>query len=217
MQTRSHESGSANPLLIACILLALSSAALAGFGIWSFLNYQDQKNNTDSKIGAAVKVAKATQAKELEDLFLEREKEPYRSLKGPEDLGSVTFNYPKTWSVYVSKNGTAGEYAAYLNPGSVPPVSSAQPYATRVTIDSRQYDEALVSYEELVKSGKLKSSPVTVNGFTGVRLDGAFSSQREGSSVVFKVRDKTLIISTDATAFKNDFDTVILKSLDFNP
>lgn len=217
MQTRSHESGSANPLLIACIMLALFSAALAGFGIWSFLNYQDQKNNTDAKIETAVNAAKTVQAKELEDQFLEREKEPYTSLKGPDDLGSVTFNYPKTWSVYVAKNGAAGEYEAYLNPGSVPAVSNTQPYATRVVIDSKQYDDTLKTYEALVKKGSLKSSPVTANGFTGIRLDGAFSKEREGSSVLFKVRDKTLIISTDATTFKNDFDTVILKSLDFNP
>lgn len=217
MQTRSHESGSANPLLIACIMLALFSVLLAGFGIWSFVNYQDQKQNTDTKIEAAVEAAKKTQAKELEDQFLEREKEPYTSLKGPDDLGSVTFNYPKTWSVYVAKNGAAGEYEAYLNPGSVPAVTTTQPYAARVIIDAKQYDDTLKSYESLVKSGKLKSSPVTANGFTGVRLDGAFSAQREGSSVIFKVRDKTLIISTDAVSFKNDFDTVLLKSLDFNP
>lgn len=217
MHMRSPESGSANPLLIACILLALFSAALGGFGIWSFMNYQDQKNNTDAKIEAAVGSAKTAQAKELEIDFVKREKEPHVSLTGPDDLGSVTFNYPKTWSVYVPKNGSSGEYEAYLNPGSVPLVSTTQPYAARVLIDNRAYDDTLKSYESLVKKGSLKSSPVTINGFTGVRLDGTFTKDREGSSVIFKVRDKTLVISTDATTFKNDFDIVILPSLDFNP
>lgn len=204
-------------MLIASILLAFLCAGLAGLSLWSFVSYQDQKNNTDAKIEKAVVAAKSSQAKDLEDEFIKREKEPYRSLKGPDDLGSVTFNYPKTWSVYVAKNGSDGEYEAYINPGSVPAVTSTQAYATRVEINNKQYETTLKSYEALVKKGSLTSSPVTANGFTGIRLDGAFSKQREGSSVIFKVRDKTLIISTDATAFRNDFDTVVVKSLDFNP
>ena len=127
------------------------------------------------------------------------------------------FDYPKTWSVYVADNGTSGDYEAYLNPVAVPTVSNSQPYATRVVVDDRTYDVVLRSYESAVKKGDLKSAPITINGFTGVRLDGKFSNTRTGSSVIFKVRDKTLILSSDATTFKNDFDNVILKSLDFNP
>lgn len=217
MHRTNSQSGSVNPLLISSILLGLFAAGLAGFGIWSFSNYMDQKNNTDAKISAAVESAKKAQASELEKQFVEREKQPYDVFMGPDDLGSVSFNYPKTWSVYVAKNGSAGDYEAYLNPGNVPTVSSSQPYATRVVIDNRAYDDTLRTYESLVKKGTLKSSPITVNGFSGVRLDGAFSASRQGSSVVFKVRDKTLIVSSDAAAFKPDFDSVIVTSLDFNP
>lgn len=218
MKHTSHESGSVNPLLISSILLAVLCAGLAGFGIWSFTSYLDQKQNTDAKIETALTEAKAAQAEELEKDFIEREKQPYTKFNGPDDLGHVTFDYPKTWSVYIAKSGgSSAEFEAYLNPGTVPTVSNQQPYATRVVISDRTYDATLKSYEALVKKGDLKSSPVTVNGFTGVRLDGKFSNQREGTSVIFKVRDKTLILSTDASAFKADFDTVILKSLDFNP
>lgn len=217
MQRNLSESGSANPLLVSSILLGLLAAALAGFGVWSFTSYLDHKNNVDTKVAAAVTKAKAAQAVELEKDFVEREKQPYTKFNGPDDLGHVTFDYPKTWSVYVAKNGSDGDFEAYLNPGTVPAVNTTQPYATRVIVDNKEYDDSLKSYESLVKSGKLRSSPVTVNGFTGVRLDGAFSSQREGSSVIFKVRDKTLLVSTDASAFRADFDNVIVKSLDFNP
>lgn len=217
MKNTSHESGSANPLLIASILLALLSTGLAGFGVWAYANYLDHKHNTDAKIEKAVTESKAVQAEVLEKGFLEREKQPYTKFNGPDDLGHVSFDYPKTWSVYVAENGSPGDYEAYLNPGTVPAVSMQQPYAARVVISSRTYDATLKSYEGIVKKGDLRSSPVTVNGFTGVRLDGKFSTFREGSSVIFKVRDKTLVLSTDANTFKNDFDTVILKSLDFNP
>ena len=109
MKYTSHESGSANPLLVASILLALLSAGLAGFGIWSYTNYLDQKNNTDAKIETAVTKAKSVQAAVLEKDFVEREKQPYTKFNGPDDLGHVSFDYPKTWSVYVEKNGSLGE------------------------------------------------------------------------------------------------------------
>lgn len=217
MKNTSHESGSVNPLLIASILLAVLATGLAGFGVWSFTNYLDQKDNTDAKIEAAVTKAKAVQSEELEKDFLEREKQPYTKFNGPDDLGHVSFDYPKTWSVYVAKSGSTADYEAYLNPGVVPTVSNQQPYATRVVITNRIYDTVLKTYEGIVKKGDLKSTPVTVNGFTGVRLDGKFSTAREGSSVIFKVRDKTLLISSDANTFRSDFDNVVLKSLDFNP
>lgn len=217
MNRHSSQAGAVNPLLIASILLALLSAGLGGLSVWSFANYQDQKLNTDAKIEAAVTASRAEQAEKLEKDFLQREKQPYTKFNGPDDLGHVTFDYPKTWSVYVASAGGNDDYEAYLNPVAVPAVSNSQPYATRVVIDDRTYDVVLRSYEAAVKKGDLKSTPVTINGFTGVRLDGKFSNTRQGSSVVFKVRDKTLIISSDATTFRNDFDTVILKSLDFNP
>lgn len=217
MKHASSEAGSVNPLLISSILLAVLTAGLAGFSLWAFTSYQDQKNHTDAKIEAAVTKAKAAQAETLEKDFVEREKQPYTKFNGPDDLGHVSFDYPKTWSVYIAKNGTSGDFEAYLNPGTVPTISNQQPYATRVVVSDKTYESTLKTYESLVKKGDLRSTPLTINGFTGVRLDGKFSAQREGSSVIFKVRDKTLVLSTDATAFKPDFDGVVLKSLDFNP
>lgn len=205
-----------NPLLIASVVLGIVAVALAGFGVWSYVNYLDQKNNTDAKIETAVSAAKTEQKTELEKDFLEREKQPYAQLVGPDDLGHVTFNYPKTWSVYIAENsGTA--FSAYLHPVSVPMIATTQPYAARVGIVDRPYDDVLQTYDSAIKKGVLKSSPITINGFTGTRFDGEFSKERQGSTVLFKVRDKTLALSTDATTFKQDFDEIILKTLDFNP
>lgn len=217
MNASSTERGAVNPLLISTIIFALMTSALAGFSVWSFIKYQDYKNNSDQKSAAAVKIATDKQSAELEKQFIEREKQPYLKFNGPEVLGRVTFDYPKTWSVYVAKDGGSGGYAAYLNPGSVPPVSNDTPFATRVMIENRSYEAVLQSYDSLVKKGSLKSSPISVNNFTGVRLDGEFSKQLTGSVVIFKIRDKTLTLASDANTFKNDFDNIIVKSLDFNP
>lgn len=214
----SRETGAVHPLLVSSIILGFLMVVFAGFAIWAFTNYMDQKNNVDAKIEVAVSEAKKTQSEADEKIYLEREKQPYLQFNGPDDLGHVTFSYPKTWSVYVSKNGADGsEYEAYFHPVSVPTISNAQAYAARLVVSDNTYEDSVDDYESAVKKGDLKSSPITVNGFSGIRLDGTFSKTRAGSAVLFKVRDKTLAIFTDATAFQGDFDNVIVKSLDFNP
>lgn len=212
---QSREAGEVNPLLITNIISGLLVVILTGLMIWLFMGYNDYKNNADQKVTVAVDKAKKDQQKTDETAFLEREKVPTRTFTGAADLGSVSFQYPKTWSTYVAKQSL--ELEAYLHPDFVPPVSNTQPYAIRVVVEDRSYDTVLKNYEPLVKKGSLRSNPVTIEGFSGIRLDGTFTKEREGSAVLFKVRDKTLTIATDASAYKNDFDNTILKSLKFNP
>jgi hypothetical protein len=204
------ERGAVSALLISTILLAVLTAAGIGVSIWSYMNYIEQKTDVDGKVSIAVADAKKLQADELEAKFEARDKEPNREFVGPEDYGRVTFNYPKTWSVYIDKDvAKGGTYEAYLNPVSVPPVTDAQQYALRVTIAEKDYDQSIAAYSAMVKKGDLKSSSASVNGSNGTRFDGNFSKDIRGSAVVYKIRDKTLILRTDADTFKGDFDALI--------
>lgn len=212
----SLEAGIMNPLLIPTIVLGVLVLGFGSFAIWSFVNYSDQKNNVDEKISAAVAVAKKQQSDTDAKTFQEREKEPYVKFVGPDDLGRVTFNYPKTWSAYIDKSSDS-QYEAYLQPSVVPPIDSKTPYAARVSVTSKSYEDTLKSYQELVKKGDLKSSPIAVKGLNGTRLDGNFSKTVQGSMVIFKIRDKSLSVYTESNTFKPDFDSIILASLDFNP
>lgn len=216
MNKHNREAGSINPLLIASILLGLIAAGFAGGFIWAYSSYVDQRDNTTAKIDTAVTEAKKVQIAEDEKTYLEKEKQPYEQLVSPDDLGRVTISYPKTWSVYIAKSSSS-EYEAYLNPVSVPAVSTTQPFATRMVISSQKYEDVVNGYAGLVKKGDLVSTPVTVNNFNGIKLEGKFSTTRSGSTVIFKVRDKTLTLATDVDALKNDFNNVVVKSLDFNP
>lgn len=211
---RSYESGLVHPLLVTAIVLGVFTIGLGGFSVWAFLNYQDQKNNVDAKIEVAVSDAKREQAVADRAEFVEQEKVPTRQLIGPADLGQVKFSYPKTWSVYIDKQSSG--YEAYLHPLTVPPLTSGAPYALRVTITSTKYESVLGAFNERVKQGQLKASPVTVVGVDGTRLDGAFSNSVRGSMVLFKIRDKTLQVYTQLTDFQGDFDNIVLKSLEFN-
>ncbi len=211
----SREAGAVNPLILSNIITGLMVVVLTGLTIWFYLGYTDYKNNADRKVSVAVDNAKKLQQKDDETIYLEREKLPTRLFSGPADLGSVSFQYPKTWSAYVAKQSS--ELEAYLYPSVVPPVSNTQPFAVRVTVEAKAYDLSIKVYDQLVKRGDLRSNPVTIEGFSGIRLDGKFTKEREGSAVIFKVRDKTLTVATDASAYKGDFDNTILKSLKFNP
>jgi hypothetical protein len=199
-----------NGWLIATIVLILVATGLIALSVWLYFNYNGQKTNVDGKIETAVSAAKKDQVNLDNIKQTESEKLPNRQFVGPDDYGRVTFDYPKTWSVYVDQDATdGGTFEAYLNPITVPPISSSQQYALRVIIEQKDYDKAIASYNSSVKNGDLKASSVVADGNSGTRLDGTFSEDVRGSAVLFKIRDKTLTIRTDATTFAPDFDKLV--------
>lgn len=212
---RSKQSGST----IINVFFAISVLALIGVSVlsgWLYLQYKDRKTDVDGKIDAAVAIAKKEQADVDEAKFTEREKQPNREFVGPDDYGRVTFAYPRTWSVHINKDSTSGGvYEAYLNPISVPPINSSELFALRLTIKQEDYDRAIASFNSLVTSGKLSSKPISIDGTSGTQFDGNFSDSLRGSLVIFKIRDKTVTIRTDANTFKADFDAIVA-SIKFN-
>lgn len=205
-----------NILLIFTIIFAVLAIAGIGVAIWAYISYSDQKNNVDSKITAAVAEAKKEQADKLAADFEQAEKEPNRIFVGPDDYGRLAFKYPKTWSVYVPADASkGGNYEAYFNPVSVPTIKNDQQFALHVTIENKDYDKVVETYTARVKSGDLTSSTVKADEQNGTRLDGSFTKDIKGYAVIFKIRDKTVTIRSDAETFKGDFDTLI-QTITFN-
>ncbi|MFZ1361117.1 MAG: hypothetical protein WAS27_03790 [Candidatus Saccharimonadales bacterium] len=206
-----YEYGAISGLQVTIIGLAVLVLGLGSFGIWSFVNYQDAQSNVDSKVSVAVAEAKKEQADEDDKKFSDREKEPNKVFKGPDDYCGLSFNYPKTWSAYVAndiKNG--GDYEAYFNPDTVPPTSeSNQQYALRVLIQLKDYDDVTGQYQGIVTKGDLKQSSTQSQGNQGLRLDGNFSKNIRGAGVIYKCRDRTITLRTDADTFKPDFEKII--------
>lgn len=205
----SSENGSTNGWMIVSIVSFVFILALGGLSVWAYMSYNEQKTNVDGKIKYAVDLAVKEQADKDAANFLQQEKYPFRTFDGPYDLGGLSFQYPKTWSVFIENDASSGsDYEAYFYKDSVPPISDSQQYMLRVTIEESSYDSIVSSYDDLVEDGKLKSSTYSVNGVNGTRLDGSFSDDIRGSAVLFKVRDKTVTVRTDADTFKSDFDTL---------
>lgn len=212
MNTRHNsERGLIDGWMISTIGLIVLTLATGAVAVWAYVNYNEQKTDVDGKVSIAVAEAKKEQADEDEKKFAEREKEPKREFVGPDDYGRLTFMYPKTWSAYVGADTSkGGSYSAFLNPGVVPPSTVRdQRFALRVLIEEKDYDAVLRTYEQLVKKGELRSSAVAVDGQNGTRLDGNFTKDIRGAAVVYKIRDKTLTVFTDADTFKPDFDALI--------
>lgn len=213
---RPSEQGAVSGSLIAIVLVSLAAVLLAGLSVYLFLQYNEQKTNVDGKVAVADATARREQ-QEIDDTnFSKKEKEPNREFVGPDDYGRLTFSYPKTWSVYVAKDtAQSATYEAYLNPVVVPPVSLKQQFALRVLIEDKDFDTVVASYDGKVKKGDLKSSPTSANGVNGTRLDGSFDENRRGAVVIYKLRDKTISVFTDADTFKPDFEELI-KTIKFN-
>lgn len=211
-----YDRGEVSGYLISVITLSILLIGMAAFAIWSFINYNDQKTNVQAKVDLAVAEAKRDQAEDLEEKFAEREKQPNRVFVGPEDYGRLTFSYPKTWSTFVEDDASRGRtFAAYLHRDVIPPIRTDGQYMLRISIESKNYDDVVRAYESRVEKGELKSSTASFNGHTAARFDGNFNKNIRGAAIVFRIRDKTVTMQTDADQFKPDFDALI-QTIDFN-
>lgn len=201
--------------IIGIVGITTSVLAIAGL-TWALINYFDQKDFVDGKVSTAVAEAVKDQAQKDAAEYEAEKAKSTQVFSGPEDYGQVSFSYRKDWSVYVAKDAASGgAYEAYFHPAVVPAVTREGVYALRLTIETTDYDKVVSSYQRLVADGSLKTSTVQTENYTGTRLDGNFTKDIRGSAVIFKIRDKTVTLRSDADTFKGDFDALI-QTVTFN-
>lgn len=203
--------------MIISIVAGLIAVTFVGLFIWMYSQWDTVQKDVDGQIDAAVATAVKEKANELENQFVEREKMPYTTFAGPIDYGELSFEFPKTWSVYEAKDATAGgDYEAYLNPGKVFPVGQNTINALRVIIKDQSYDSYISLYENYVKSGKLSVDVRLVNGENANIYKGELpQTNLVGIATVFKIRDKAAVMQTDAMIFEEDYNR-IMDSVRFN-
>lgn len=204
---------------IVIIILSLVALTFIGLFIWMFIQYDEARSDVDGQISLAVAAAKDEQAAKDEEEFLEREKYPYKTFSGPADYGQLSFEYPRTWSVYIASDAAnGGDFKAYLNPVQVDPVADSTVNALRVTIRDKSFDTVVAEYQKAMdkKNSNLTVESVTVNGITANRYTGTIpGTDLSGYIVIFKIRDKTAILQTDSVLFQADFDK-LLETIKFN-
>lgn len=209
---------------VAIFLLALALLGALVFAVWAYRGRQDYKNNSDQKVAQAVSLAQSQQKTNDDLANAEANKQPFKTYKGPATYGTVSFNYPKTWSGYVDLTGSSEPINGYFYPDVVPGVQSATAFALRVELVNSDYSSVVKQHDSQIKSGSAKASAYVPPKMVGVgnvqpgtRIDGSLDQQNVGSMVIIKVRDKTLEIYSQSNDFLNDFNNTILSSLTFAP
>jgi hypothetical protein len=214
--------------VVVSILLSVLLLGVGAFAYWAFSGRQDYKNNSDKKVADAVAAAEKAQSDKLNAQFAEESKNPNKAYVGPTAFGSITFNYPKTWSAYVDESNSSQPINGYFNPDKVPGISSSPAFALRTELVNGSYSQLVHQFDSQIKQGKVKAVayvPPKVNGVpnvqTGARFDGQLSQTvagpQTGSMVIIQVRDKVLKIYTLSNSYLADFNNIVLPSLTFIP
>lgn len=217
-----NQSGS---LLIPFIIVLVLMLGSAGFGAWAFMGRQDYKNNSDAKSAAAVKKAVEAASIKKEAEFAEASKSPYKSYKGPATFGSISFQYPKTWSAFITEVATnSNPINGYFNPDYVPDISQAgAAMALRVLVVNSNYSQLLKNFDSQVKQGTITAAPFKaekVPSTLGSMLTGIIDNSKPTTTitmVMLPVRDKTIQIWTEGPDHVNDFNKIIMPSFSFEP
>lgn len=212
-----NNSGVVNAMLVPLMISVVLVAGLAVFGVWSYFQYTNQKNNVEDLVAEGIVTAVAAKEAELQENYDEQKKEPYLNYVSPSALGSVSITYPRTWSAYVQESGNNTKpLDGFFHPNFVP-ADSGVAYALRMTIETRDYDAELGTYKRNIEKGVVTAKPIKIEGVTGTILEGSITNKVKGAIVLMPLRDKTLSIWTESTAFLKDFKNVIVKNLTFDP
>ncbi len=191
---------------IILVIVSVLAMVFIGLFIWKYIEWDTVKTDVDGQIDAAVAMAVSENTTKLENEFTEREKYPYKSFLGPADYGSLSFEYPKTWNVYVAKDASnGGDYEAYFNPGEVQPVGVSTVNALRVIIRDQAFDNVIRTYDNLVRTGKVSVVSRNVGSTVANVYTGDLPNNIRGTVAIFKLRDKTVIIQTDAAIFSDEY------------
>lgn len=204
---------------IVALLLAISLVLSLAFGVWAFIGMQENKSNLDEKIATAEKVAvkNAENAKEIE--FGERDKNPFKNFTGSATFGSLSYDYPKTWSVYLEEKDSGTVLDFYGHPNAVKGVDKTNSFALRAQIISTSYDKEAEKVQKLVESEKVTATafiPKNVPTGLGLRVVGEIVPDKQGVMILLPQRDKTIKIWTESPDYITDFDKVI-ETLNYVP
>lgn len=222
-------SGVAVSLVFTVILLI---AALA-FGGWAYTSRQDYKDHSDAKAAAAATAATQAESKKKDAEFVEKEKNPYRTYNGPAEFGSITMQFPKTWSGYVAinnSNGAATPVDGYWYPNIVPSITDeSSSFALRIQVVNQSYAEVLKTLQgqQQASIANKDQTPLAITPYAlpsakvskvvGVKASGSLTQKKVGTMVVLPMRTSTLKIWTDGNQFVGDLDNIILPSFTFSP
>ncbi len=221
-----NQEGAVNSVTISLIVSIVLLVSVAVFAIWAFSSREDYKNNVDAKIRSAVAVAKTEAAAQEQINLAQQEKQPYVAYNGPQQYGSISFQYPKTWSAYVSTASTNSSSVlidGYFMPSVLSSVSDQTAnFSLRVQVLSQPYAQSLQGLQGqkgvVIRTFSLPKLPNVVGvEATGPIASAVGSSGNSATLVMMPDRTNTIQFWTDGTVSLSDFNNVVIPSFDFSP
>lgn len=203
---------------VVAIVMSVLFVLTLGFAIWAFAGMLENQSNLDAKIETATEVAvqEAETAKEAE--FTEREKSPFKTYKGSATYGSLTFDYPKSWSVFIETSDTNTILDFYAHPEFIPGFDDTR-FAFRAQIIDSPYEDELADYDRAAERGEVKVRafrPEKVPEQLGAIIEGEIDRDIQGRVVLLPQRDKTIRLVTETEDYLNDY-TKIVNSMTYIP
>ena len=194
--------------------LAILMILFAALFFMKASEYNELSDDIDTTVASQVAELADARLTALEKEFDERDKKPYSSFVGPEDYGRLQFSYPRTYSMYVTSDASDGkDYQAYFHPNQILAIDGNHAYALQLDIMNSSYDTVITEYEN---DASLTRRSYTVNGQNAAYFTGTLpGTEFDGYVVVIKIRDKTVVLKTYDSIFKQDFDNII-DSITFN-
>lgn len=205
---------------ILAVMFGLLFIITSIFGFWAFSEREKYKNDTDQLIEDAVVIAVQDTETEKDAEFTEREKLPTRTFTASATYGSLSFSYPKTWSVYLEESSSGVVVDVYAHPNVIPGFKSEQPYALRAEITSTSYEREVEVLERSIENGSLSVAafrPEKVRSVLGIKATGEIDREVQGAIVLLPLRDRTIKVYTESREFLDDFNSIVVPSLNFVP
>lgn len=210
--------GEVNLLVVAVAVLGVFVLIFAGLFVNSYMKAQSATKDINAKKATAYKLGQEAGAKtqKATDEAAQKaaDQNPYRSYVAPTAFGEFTIKFPKNWSSSVSENLTSTNQVDLIaNPEFIKILpSNTVNYALRVYLTNNTYTATRLSYDQRVKSKKLKAEAVKVSGIDGTRYTGEYKEGKTGMAVLIPVRDKTMVFTTENTKYQPEFEATLTQS-----
>lgn len=216
------ETGAGAIFMLTLVVETVLLIGAVAFGGWAYQQMTKYKDNAQGLINNAVATAVTQTTNSVNATRDEQDKSPLRTYSGPSQYGSISVQYPKSWSAYVDDtDGGQNVVNGYFAPSTVPSLTNQNSvFALRVQVLQQTYDQVAQSFSGTIQGGKLAATAYSLPnqpGSVGLRLVGALPDNKNGDMVVIPIRNLTLEVWTDGPNFENDFNNYILKNINFAP
>lgn len=208
-----YQAGQASLHMILTIFLGFGMVL---FGILAVVAYSDSNKihaTLDQRLKTATEDATKKQKAVDAEAYRKAAELPFRAYIAGVVDGGFTLQVPKDWSIYAQHGqlNAAVQLDLMINPANVDfNVGGVNTLAFHLKIVKMQLPDVVKTYDEKIKKKQVAGSGITVSGISATKLEGTIDDQRHnGVVILFPIRDKTMIISTDSHNYITEFNQIV--------